>query len=179
MVSVCRNGACGNTLEEGDEFCRRCGASASGGARLGGLPISADWLNQDRMVAIGGAVALLGCFLPLMTGNDSAMSVLTIATKMNSWLWLEPLSAGILLWLGLIRRPGSPPQLEASVLALGSAWTSINLVAIIGLNAVISAFGFFARDAGIGIGLILCLVGFLVAAGAAFSTIRNYAISAR
>lgn len=137
------------------------------------VPTHLTW-TRETAVAVGGAMALLGCFLPFVTGGGQSVNVLTIADKVNSWIWLQPISAGALVCLGLTLSPNAPAARPSASLALSSGWAGINLLFMLALSAVIGALGPFAVGGSVGIGLGLCTLGFLTSAVASFLVIRDY-----
>ena len=175
---------CGNAMPSDATTCPACGERVSEQAsrpdvRLapdsGTVAGAVDTRGSWAAVA-GAAVVLVGCFLPLVQGDATA--VLPGLARVTSYALLVPLSAvaiALLGWIATVGRFQSRALSGAGVIALGSPWTVTCLLAIAGAMRLFDFLGPFSGGANIGVGLVALAIGFVVALVGGFIIVNENA----
>lgn len=190
---------CRARISVGAQFCKRCGKPAPGAAvavveeaavkprRLppreirrpirepGARTISALPAGS-KVAALGGLVALAGCLLPLASGVGENTSIVPALTKETAYALLAPLSAlalAIMAWSAASAPPESRVMLGGTVIALGSPWAVLWILAILAATKAFSALGPFGGGGGIGVGVFALAAGFVAAVVGGFIVLRE------
>jgi len=189
---------CRARVSVGVQFCKRCGrlvvgnGAAIAGARRrervlpprelrrptgeAGARTVTTLPSGSKVAALGGLVALIGCFLPLASGVGENTSIVPALTKETAYALLAPLSAiavAVMAWSAASGSPQSRVMLGGSVIALGSPWAVLWLLAILAATKAISALGPFGGGGGIGVGVFALAAGFAAAVVGGFIVLRE------
>ncbi len=119
---------------------------------------------QGAKVAAGGAaIALVGCFLPLVSGIGENTSVIPNLVNQVPQALVVPLSAiaiVIIAWTAHTAQAERKSLLHGGIIAVSSPWAVFLLLGVLAANKASSSLGPFTFGAGIGIGVIMLVAGF-------------------
>jgi len=176
---------CRTKLLPGAQFCKRCGKPIPGvtspaegegasvlpprdlrhrserprGPRVGGVP------RGIRVAAFGAAIALAGCFLPLLSGWGENISVIPTLLKEVPQALVLPLSIvviAVMAWAALSSPTHPRALLGAGVIAVASPWAALCVVGLFAARQAMSALGAAIFGGDVGPGIVFLSIGFLV-----------------
>jgi len=172
---------CGTALIGPAEFCKRCGTPVPGAARVGARELPPRELRRPTeeralprrlpamvgpgsiVAGIGGALALVGCFVPLATGAGENISIIPHMTSETEYALIAPASCAALVVIALLTLAGGREQrvmLGGVVIALSSPWVVLWTLSMLATARVIAGLGPFSGDATIGPGWVALSAGF-------------------
>jgi len=175
---------CGRDMPSDATTCPACGERVSEAASRPDVrllpdsgPVAGTAGTRGSWAAVAGAaVVLVGCFLPLVQGDATA--VLPGLARLTSYALLVPLSAiviALLAWMTTVGRFQGRAVSGAGVIALGSPWTVTCLLTIAGAMRLRDFFGPFGGGTNIGVGLVALAIGFGVALVGGFIVVNENA----
>ena len=143
-------------------------------------PASFAALAQGTQIAILGAgVALLGCFLPLVSGVGRNVSIIPTVVNEVGQALIVPLSAAaiaLLAWLSASGNAQRRALLGGGVIAIASPWAVFWVLGLTAARQLGSGLGAFTFGADIGVGAIVLAVGFCGSLFGGFVVIRDACI---
>jgi len=131
----------------------------------------------SKVAALGGLIGLAGCFLPLLaSGVGENTSIIPALTRHSAYALLAPLSAlavALMAWAAASGAAESRVMLGGGVIALGSPWVVLWVMAIFAATKVVSELGPFSGGAAVGVGAIALALGFACGVIGGFMILRE------
>ena len=134
------------------------------------------WALPSILIGGGGLLALLGSFLPLASGEGESWSLVPHVTDHVQAALLLPVVGVLLAILAVgIRTAQTPVRslLAGLAIALASPCAVLLWVFIDLANQASNALGWFAGQAGVGVGSLAMLLGYLTALAGGFLVLKE------